>query len=69
MNILELEPSQRNNVLLTSNLLGHWCSAPVLLAVPGKILYQTVILGVGPAKEIIVQRFKNSFRMQVEQLM
>ena len=73
MNILEVEPSQRSmaSTLDIGNLM--WAigilALPVLLAVPGKILYQTVILGVGPAERnyrSTVQKILDS-GMQVEQ--
>ena len=73
MNILEVEPSHRDmaSTLDIGNLM--WAigilALPVLLAVPGKILYQTVILGVGPAERnyrSTVQKILDS-GMQVEQ--
>lgn len=73
MNILEVEQLQRYmaSTLDLENLV--WAigilALPVLLAVPAKILYQTVILGVGPAERnyrSTVQKVLDS-GMQVEQ--
>ena len=72
MNILEVKPLQPN---MASTLDGNlmWAIGilliPLLLAVPAKILYQTVILGVGPAERnyrSTVQKILDS-GMQVEQ--
>ena len=72
MNILEVRPPQRfmASTLDIGNLM--WAIGilllPVLLAVPAKILYQTVILGVGPAERnyrSTVQKILDS-GMQVE---
>ena len=72
MNILEVRPPL---VTMASTLdIGNlmWAIGilllPVLLAVPAKILYQTVILGVGPAERnyrSTVQKILDS-GMQVE---
>ena len=73
MNILEVKPLQPNmaSTLDLGNLM--WAIGilliPLLLAVPAKILYQTVILGVGPAERnyrSTVQKILDS-GMQVEQ--
>ena len=73
MNILQLGPSQRcmASTLDIGNLM--WAIGilllPLILAVPAKILYQTVILGVGPAERnyrSTVQKILDS-GMQVEQ--
>ena len=73
MNILQLGPSQR--YMATTLDIGNlmWAIGilllPLILAVPAKILYQTVILGVGPAERnyrSTVQKILDS-GMQVEQ--